>query len=61
MTALIAPKKKAMKCPSGIVSVGGRLKLQISYRLLNGPKRFGALQHLMPETSRQMLTLQLRD
>lgn len=57
----MTPKKKATKCPFGIVSVGGRLKLQISYHLLNGPKRFGELQRLIPEASRQMLTLQLRE
>ena len=49
------------KCPLGIMTVGGRLKLQISYHLLSGTKRFGELQRLFPEASRQMLTLQLRE
>lgn len=37
------------------------MKLQIGFHLLSGPKRFGELQRLIPEASRQMLTLQLRD
>lgn len=52
---------KITKCPAGIFSIGGRLKLQISYHLLSGPRRFGELQRLIPGASRQMLTLQLRD
>jgi DNA-binding HxlR family transcriptional regulator len=54
-------QKKATRCPAGIVSVGGRLKMQIWYHLLSGTKRFGELQRLIPEASRQMLTMQLRD
>ncbi|GHO89722.1 winged helix-turn-helix transcriptional regulator [Dictyobacter formicarum] len=53
--------KKATRCPAGIITVGGRLKLQICYHLLSGTRRFGELQRLIPEASRQMLTLQLRD
>src|SRR6266699_2055768 len=54
-------QKKATRCPAGIITVGGRLKLQISYHLLSGTKRFGELQRLIPEASRQMLTMQLRE
>ena len=54
-------QKKSTKCPAGIVSVGGRLKLQIGYHLLSGTKRFGELQRLIPEASRQMLTMHLRE
>src|SRR5215467_15833230 len=61
MTQLMTRQKKVTKCPLGIVSVGGRLKLQISYHLLSGTKRFGELQRLIPEASRQMLTIQLRE
>src|SRR5215467_752175 len=61
MTQLMTRQKKVTKCPLGIVSVGGRLKLQISYHLLSGTKRFGELQRLIPEASRQMLTMQLRE
>ena len=32
-------QKKATRCPAGIITVGGRLKLQISYHLLSGTKR----------------------
>jgi DNA-binding HxlR family transcriptional regulator len=52
---------KATRCPAGIISVGGRLKLRIGYHLLSGTKRFGELQRLMPDASRQMLTIQLRE
>jgi DNA-binding HxlR family transcriptional regulator len=61
MTQLITQQKKVTQCPLGIVSVGGRLKLQISYHLLSGTKRFGELQRLIPEASRQMLTIHLRE
>lgn len=54
-------QKKLTRCPAGILSVSGRLKLQIAYQLLGGTRRFGELQRLIPEASRQMLTLQLRD
>jgi DNA-binding HxlR family transcriptional regulator len=54
-------EQKATRCPAGIVSVGGRLKLRICYHLLGGTKRFGELQRLIPDASRQMLTLQLRE
>ncbi len=61
MTQHMTQQKKATKCPAGIVSVGGRLKLRISYHLLSGTKRFGELQRLIPEASRQMLTIHLRE
>lgn len=54
-------QKRATRCPAGIITVGGRLKLQICYHLLSGTKRFGELQRLIPEASRQMLTMQLRE
>lgn len=57
----VAQQRKAMKCPAGIISVGGRVKLQVWYHLLDGTRRFGELQRLVPWASRQMLTLQLRD
>jgi DNA-binding HxlR family transcriptional regulator len=57
----LTQQKKATRCPAGIITVGGRLKLQICYHLLSGTRRFGELQRLIPEASRQMLTMQLRE
>src|ERR1044071_5731603 len=57
----MASSQKATKCPAGILSVGGRLKLRIMYHLLGGTRRFGELQRLIPEASRQMLTIHLRE
>ena len=54
-------QKKTTICPLGGVGVGGRWKFWIWYRLLDGPKRFGELQRLIPQASRQMLTIQLRE
>ena len=54
-------EQRMTRCPAGIVSAGGRLKLRICYHLLGGTRRFGELQRLIPDASRQMLTLQLRD
>jgi len=54
-------QQQANRCPAGIISVGGRIKLRIGYHLLSGTKRFGELQRLIPDASRQMLTLNLRD
>lgn len=37
------------------------MKLRIGFHVLSGPKRFSELQRLIPEASRQLLTLQLRE
>lgn len=57
----MARQKKTTICPLGGVGVGGRWKFWIWYYLLSGPKRFGELQRLIPQASRQMLTIQLRE
>ncbi len=54
-------QKKTEICPLGGVGVGGKLKFQIWHLLLDGPRRFGELQRLIPRASRQMLTIQLRE
>ncbi len=54
-------QQKAARCPIGIFTLGGRWKFLIVYHLFGGTRRFGELQRLIPEASRQMLTLQLRD
>jgi DNA-binding HxlR family transcriptional regulator len=53
--------KKTELCPFGGVGVGGKWKVWIWYHLLSGTKRFGELQRLIPQASRQMLTIQLRE
>jgi DNA-binding HxlR family transcriptional regulator len=52
-------QKNTTLCPLG--GVGGKWKFWIWYHLLSGPKRFGELQRLLPQASRQMLTIQLRE
>ncbi|GCF08522.1 winged helix-turn-helix transcriptional regulator [Dictyobacter arantiisoli] len=56
-------KQQAAICPveAALSIVGGKWKLQIVYCLLNGTKRFGELRRLIPATTQQMLTLQLRE
>ena len=54
-------QKQSTRCPAGMLTVGGRWKLQIVFYLLSGTRRFGELQRLIPDASRQMLTIQLRD
>lgn len=54
-------QKKTTVCPLGGGGVGGKWKFWIMYQLLSGPKRFGELQRLFPQVSRQMLTIQLRE
>ena len=54
-------QKKTTLCPLGGVGVGGKWKFWIWYHLLGGPRRFGELQRLIPQASRQMLTMHLRE
>src|SRR5258708_35066530 len=44
-----------------LVSLGERWKVWINYHLFSGTKRFGELQRLLPQISRQVLTMQLRE
>lgn len=57
----MARQKKTVVCPIGGGGVGGKWKFWMMYQLLSGPKRFGELQRLFPQVSRQMLTIQLRE
>jgi DNA-binding HxlR family transcriptional regulator len=57
----MARRKKFTVCPLGGVGVAGVLKFWICFHLLGGAKRFGELQRLIPQASRQMLTRQLRE
>lgn len=57
----MARQKKTTLCPLGGVGVSGKWKFWIWYHLLSGTKRFGELQRLLPQASRQMLTIQLRE
>lgn len=54
-------QKKMTVCALGGVGVGGKWKFWIWYQLLSGTKRFGELQRLLPQISRQMLSMQLRE
>lgn len=54
-------QRKTVGCPLGVMTPGTVWKFEIISHLLGGTKRFGELQRLMPETSRQALTLQLRE
>ncbi len=44
-----------------LVSLGSKWKIWIWYHLLTGPRRFGELQDLLPQISRRILTLELRE
>ena len=57
----MARRKRLDVCPAGMMTVSGKWKFWILYYLLGGTRRFGELQRLIPEASRQMLTMQLRD
>ena len=41
-------------CPLGGAGVGGMLQTYLWFHLLAGPRRFGELQRLIPQASRQM-------
>ena len=41
--------------------IGGKWKLFIIYHLMDGTRRFGELQRLLPGITQQMLTAQLRE
>lgn len=50
-------------CPTEITAniIGGKWKTLLLTYLMPGPKRFGELSRLLPDTSKRMLTLQLRE
>jgi DNA-binding HxlR family transcriptional regulator len=56
----MARPKKTTICPLGGTGIGGKWQTWLWYHLLSGTKRFGQLQRLLPQASRQMLTMQLR-
>jgi DNA-binding HxlR family transcriptional regulator len=60
--AMFMPRqKKTTVCPLGGDGLGGKWQFWILHQLLSGTKRFGELRRLLPEVSRQMLTIQLRE
>lgn len=54
-------QKKTLGCPAGWITLAGKCQFHIVAHLLSGTKRFGELQRLMPWTTRQTLTVQLRE
>ncbi len=51
------------ECPvrAALSVLGGKWKPVITHYLLEGPKRFGELRKLMPESTQKVLTQQLRE
>jgi DNA-binding HxlR family transcriptional regulator len=52
-----------VNCPveAALDLIGGKWKAVILFRLMEGTKRFNQLQKLIPNVTRRMLTLQLRE
>src|SRR4051794_21532138 len=50
-------------CPTEVTVgvIGGKWKTLILTFLLPGPRRFGEISRFLPQTSKRMLTLQLRE
>lgn len=50
-------------CPTEVTVgvIGGKWKTLILTFLLSGPRRFGAISRFLPQASKRMLTLQLRE
>jgi len=56
-------RQTSIECPTEVALeiVGGKWKLVILERLVNGVRRFGELQRAMPSVTARMLTRQLRE
>ena len=50
-------------CPveAALDVIGGKWKVAVIFQLMEGTKRFNQLQRLIPNITRRMLTLQLRE
>ncbi len=53
-------KQADMEYDVWLMRLGDKWKFWIWYHLLSGPKRFGELQRLLPQISRQVLAMQLK-
>jgi DNA-binding HxlR family transcriptional regulator len=58
---ILAPLTARCPIENTLDILGGKWKPLILYFLLHGTKRFGELQRLMPQVTRQMLTQHLRE
>ena len=58
-----AYQRAKLSCPTEVTVdiIGGKWKSLILTFLLSGPRRFGEISRFLPQASKRMLTLQLRE